>query len=295
MAVKHLQEVATGAGMTADQVKALIDLPEDAADFKADTYVTPLREAVATAVRNDPKFYETINAENLPKEVVKKFETEQYGRAASQVRGYMLKAVGLTEKEFADLGEEGKKLDVFTPAFAKKLAEGKVSDKQLQQTLIEANKKIEELEAGTPAIEKKYADQYEAKFAETQFNMHVLTNLAAVPGLKVQPGYVAGVIGAKLKAQYAVVLGEDGTPVLRQKANPTLDVLVDGKTPLTLAAAITAIANADNLVETKKKVDEKTGKTEVDKDGKGGLKISGHVNDKMARRLAEEAKANGGA
>lgn len=295
MAVKHLQEVATGAGLSADQVKALIDLPEETADFKADTYVTPLREAVATAVRNDPKFYESINRENLPKEVLKTLEAEQYGRAASQVRANMLKAVGLTEKEFADLGEDGKKLDVFTPAFAKKLAEGKVTDKQLQQALIEANTKIEQLEAGAPAIEKKYADQYEARFAETQFNAHVLTNLAAVPGLKVQPGYVAGVIGSKLKSLYAVVLGEDGTPELRQKANPTLQVLVDGKTPLTLAAAIATIATADNLVDTKKKVDGKDGKTEVDSDKKGGLKMSGNVNDKVQRRLAEESKANGGA
>lgn len=112
---KHLEQVLTDVGISADEVKKLVELPEDAKDFKTDTYVAGIRTTQETAIKNDPKFYEGLNKDNLPKEFVKQLETEQYGRAASLVRTNMLKAVGLTEKDFEALGDEGKKIDVFTP------------------------------------------------------------------------------------------------------------------------------------------------------------------------------------
>lgn len=289
--LKHLEQVLTATGLPADQVKALVDLPEDAADFTADPYVAPIRTNVETQVKNDPKFYETINKENLPKEFLQKLESEQYGRSAAIVRSNMLKAVGMKEDDFKELGEEGKKIDVFTPAFVKKLSEGKVSDKELQAKLIEANTKIEELTNQAPTIEEKYKTEYEGKVTDFQFQSSVLGHLASVQGLTALPKYLQGEITRQLKAKYAFAV-EDGAVELRQKDKPTLKVLTDnGTKELTLGAAIDAILVADKLITGKSttKVDTKV---DINTDT-NGLKISKGVNDKIANRIAQDAKASG--
>lgn len=290
--LKHLEEVLKTAGLPEDQVKQLIDLPEDAKDFKADTFVTPLTTTIETKVKNDPKFYEGLNKDNLPKELVKQLEAEQYGRAANIVRSNMLKATGLSEKDFEALGEDGKKIDVFTPAFVKKLSEGKVTDKELQQKLIDATNKIQELEGAGPELEKKYKGEYEVKLNQEKSQFVVLAGLAQVEGLKAPPAYIADKVTAKLREKYTLVI--DGTEAkIRQKANPDLLVLVDNK-ELTFQQALTAIAVADGLVEGQKKVEKKTGTVTVDADpDQGEFKLNSHVNDKMAKRLEQDKKAAG--
>lgn len=292
MAQKHLEEVIKATGLPEDQVKALIELPEDAADFKPDPYVAPIRTNVETAVKNDPKFYEGINKDNLPKEFMEKLTRENYGASAATVRHHMMKAVGLTEKDFADLGEEGKKMEVFTPAFVKKLSEGKVTDKELQTKLMEANQKISDMEAALPETEKKYKGEYESKVAEFQFSAAVLTELASVQGLKAPAKYLATDITGQLKAKYAFEI-VNGVPELRQKDKPTLKVLTDnGTKELTLAGAVAQILEADDLVDKKKATTTTTTTTQVTTQN-GGLKISKNVNDKIAKRLAEDQKAGG--
>jgi hypothetical protein len=289
--LKHLEQVITAAGLPADQVKALVDLPENAENFTADTYVAPIRTNVETAVKNDPKFYETLNKENLPKEFLQKLEAEQYGRSAAIVRSNMLKAVGLKEDDFKELGEEGKKIDVFTPAFVAKLAAGKVTDKELQAKLIEANTKLEELSGQAPAIEEKYKTEYEGKVTDFQFQSNVLGHLASVQGLTAPPKYLQADITRQLKAKYGFAV-EDGAVELRQKDKPTLKVLTDnGTKELTLAAAIDAILVADKLVAGKK-VEKVETKVEINTEG-GGLKIAKGVNDKIANRIAQDAAAGG--
>jgi hypothetical protein len=288
---KHLEEVLTAAGLPADQVAALVALPDDAKDFKPDTFVAPVRTTIETQVKNDPKFYEGLNKENLPKEFVKQLEQEQYGRAAVIVRGNMLKAVGLAEKDFEALGDEGKKIEVFTPAFVKKLSEGKVTDKELQQKLIDANTKIAELEGATPQLEEKYKTQYEKQLSEEKTQFVVLASLAQVQGLKAPANFIADKITARLRDKYAIVVtGLDA--VIRQKDKPDLKVLVDGKTELTLNDAILAELKAvDLVIDPKKKTDKKDGTVVVEVEpGKGDFKLNSHVNDKISKRLAEEGK-----
>ncbi len=292
MAQKHLEDVLTATGLPADQVKALVELPADAPEFKTDGYVQPIRTNVETQVKNDPKFYEGINRDNIPKDFLKTLEAEQYGRSANQVRANMLKAVGLTEKDFSELGDEGKKIDVFTPAFVKKLGEGKVGSKELQDKLIEANTKIQEMEASAPTIEKKYQDQYAAKVQDFQVQNGVLATLSAVQGLKAPAKYLAPSILAQLSGKYAFAIDGDNVEI-RQKDKPDLKVLVDnGTKPLTLEAAISSILETDGLVDKKKTTTTTTTTTKVDT-GATGLKISSNVNDKINKRLAEDAKAGG--
>jgi hypothetical protein len=292
MAQNHLEEVLKATGLPEDQVKALVELPADAADFKTDGYVAPIRTNVETQVKNDPKFYEGLNKDNLPKEFVQKLEAEQYGRSAAIVRGNMLKAVGLTEKDFADLGEDGKKIDVFTPAFVKKLSEGKVTDKELQAKLIEANTKIQEMEAALPETEEKYKAEYATKIADFQIATGVINELASVPGLKAPAKYLADNVTNQLRAKYAFEL-VNGQVEIRQKDKPTLKVLTDnGTKELTLAGAIDQILTADDLVDKKKATTTTTTTTKVDT-SETGLKISKNVDDKIKKRLAEDAKAGG--
>lgn len=289
---KHLEEVLTATGLPADQVKALVELPENAPDFKPDTYVAPIRTNVETQVKNDPKFYETLNKENLPKEFVQKLEAEQYGRSAAIVRSNMLKAVGLKEDDFKDLGEEGKKIDVFTPAFVKKLSEGKITDKELQAKLIEANQQIETLKGEVPKLEEKYKGQFDAQIAEYQLSSSALAHLASVQGLKAPAKYLNTDIVNQLKTKYAFEV-VNGVPEPRQKDKPTLKVLTDNNTKeLTLAGAIDAILKADGLIDPKATTKVET-KVDIKTDGAGGLKISSNVNDKISKRIAEDAKAAG--
>jgi hypothetical protein len=284
---KHLEEVLTTAGLTPEQVKALVDLPEDTKDFKAETHITPISTATETRIKNDPKFYEGLNKENLPKEFVKQLEQEQYGRAATIVRSNMLKAVGLTDKDFEALGDDGKKIDVFSTAFAKKLSEGKVTDKELQQKLIEATTEIETLKAGQPELETKLKTKYEQQLSEEKTGFVVLAHLATVPGLKVSASLISEKVTSKLRENYAIVV--NGTEAaLRQKEKPDLKVLVGGK-ELTFEAAVMDVLKSFNAVEPDKKTQTKTGTVTVDvTPGDGTFKLNSHVNDKIGKRLKEE-------
>lgn len=289
MAQVHLEQVLTAAGLTPDQVKAVVELPADAPEFKTDDYVAPIRTNVETAVKNDPKFYEGLNKENLPPAFVKQLESEQYGRSAAQVRTNMMKALGLKEDDFKELGDDGKKIEVFGPAFAKKIAEGKVTDKELQTKLMEANTQIEQLTGKEAEIEKKYADKYAATVTEFQIAGGVLSTLANVQGLKAPAKYLAEGITNQLKAKYGFEM-VNGVPELRQKDKPTLKVLTaNGTKEVTLGDAIGEILKADGLIDPKQTTTSTT-TTTVKTDG-DGLKISKSVNDKMQKRIAEDEKA----
>jgi hypothetical protein len=97
---------------------------------------------------------------------------------------------------------------------------------------------------------------------------------------------------AQLNGKYAFAVDGD-TVEIRQKDKPDLKVLVDnGTKPLTLEAAISSILETDGLVDKKKTTTTTTTTTKVDT-GATGLKISTNVNDKINKRLAEDAKAGG--
>lgn len=287
---KHLEEVLAKTGLTPEQVKTIADLPEDAKDFKPEDHVTAIRSSVETAIKNDANFWEGLDEKNVGQPLLKKIEANQYGRAANIVRSTILKATGLTEKDFEALGEEGKKIEVFGKEFAKKMTEGKVTDKELQTKLIEANTKIAELEGSLPEIETKFKTQYETKANDEKVDFIVLAHLGSLQsGLKAPAHYIADKVAAKLKADYAIVV-TGTTAALKQKSNPQLDVLTDNNTKrLTLEDAIKKIVTDDGLFEVKKTEKEK-GQNEIEIEGAGKLKL-GHVSDKIKKRIEEEKAA----
>lgn len=298
MAVNHLESVLTTAGLPADQVKALLGLKEDDQEFKPDQYVGTLRTNVEQQVVNDPKFYEGLTVEGLTKNapnLLKTLEANQYGRAANILRSNVLKAVGMKEDDFKDLGDEGKKIEIFAPAFAKKLSEGKVTDKELQTKLMEATTQLEDLKKQQPELEQKYQSQADQTVADRTFNMIVLAQIAQVQGLKAPAKYVYKDVAAQLKNLYGFAITGDGLDAeLRQKDKPDLKVLTkDNTKPLTLSDAIQAILVQDELVDTKKSTTKINGTVDVKTDQQTGLKVSGNVNKKIQDRIAQDSKAAG--
>lgn len=293
MAQTHLEQVATAAGLTPEAVKAIIELPADAKDFKTDEHVTALHGVVGNALKNDAKFYEDLTIEKLPPTVKKALEQEQYGRAANIARSNMLKNANLTEKDFEELGEEGKKLDKFIPALMAKFSAGKITDKQLQEGMLKAKQELEQLKDQLPGLEKKYADQYETRVAGFQNSANVLATIAQVPGLKVPASLVGRAIQDQLAANYTLVL-VNGQTELRQLDKPELKVLVDnGTKELTLERAVTELLTKEKAIDeeaAKKSTTKVNGKTEIENDGKGNLKLSPHVNGRLAKRMEQEAK-----
>jgi hypothetical protein len=67
MAQVHLEQVLTAAGLPADQVKTLVELPADAKDFKTDDHIVPIRTNVETQVKNDPSWRLNSTAGPLPR------------------------------------------------------------------------------------------------------------------------------------------------------------------------------------------------------------------------------------
>lgn len=295
MAVNHLEQVLTTAGLPADQVKALIDLKEDAPDFKPDTYVAPIRTTVETAIKNDAEFYKGLNKENLPKEFLRDVEKDQYGKAANQVRTNLLKNAGLTEKDFADLDEEAmKKLDVFTPAFIKKVSEGKVTDAELQKKLMEANQKIEDFTKKEPEIEEKYKAAAEQEKAAFIFDAAIINSLAKVQGLKVPPDYIAEKVAAKIREVYDYKAAGKSVELLQK--GKTLQAMDGGTKLLTLDKAVADLVTKEmpEAIQAKKTITTQKGKTGVVDGDDGELPVrSSHVDEKLQKRLAEDAKLAG--
>lgn len=294
MAQKHLEQVLTAAGLPQDKVTELVGLPEDQADFKADGYVAPVHTQIETKVKNDPRFYEGISKDSIPKEFLKQLEGEQYGRVANIVRSTMLKATGLSEEDFKDLGDEAKKIEVFTPAFVKKLNKGEISVQELQTKLMAANSEVERLKGLEPEIDKKYKGQYDALYANTQFSASVLAHLASVQGLKAPAKFLVDQIANELKNQHAFAI-VNGAVDLRQKEKPELNIMTENGTKiLTLGAAINAILDREDLITKDKKLEKQTGGGKLDVTPEGGkLKVSSHVSDKANRRIEEDKRFAG--
>jgi hypothetical protein len=295
MAQKHLEQVLTAGGLTPDQVKAIVDLKDDATDFKAEDQIAPILTSVETRIKNDPKFYEGINETNLPKEFLRKLEGAQYGRSATEVRKNVIANLGLNEADFA--GDEFKPLDKFLPAVLAKITSGKLTDKDLQQKLVEANTKLAQMEADLPNVEKRHKDAAEERISNMTFDLQVMTTLGSVPGLKVGAAVISDKIAAMIKSKYAFeIVGGIAEP--RQKDKPTLAAMsTDGKKILTLKDVVEETAKSLDVIDPewdkKKKTVQQNGKTTLDVDPEAGkgFKVSPHVKGKIEKQIEKEKEA----
>lgn len=281
MAQEHLNSLITASGLEATDIEAILALPaEGEQDLTA--YKGKIHTAIETEIKNDPKFWEGLDENNLNEGLKKKIEAQQYGRAANIVRSKALKALGMKEDDLADLTDDEKKnVETFISKAAEKYASSKVSDKQLQADLQAARKKLEDLEADIPTREGKIKQEYETKFNSEKLDFIILAELAGIENLKAPAQYIVKELAASLKDENAFVInGLKATP--KQKSNPNLDVL-EGSKALSLKDLIVKKLKADGLIAEPEKSGAQKGSTKVDvnPDGNGGLAISGHILEKI--------------
>lgn len=285
MAQEHLNVLLNNLGLEPTDIEAIQGL-EEGAEFTPDDYVGKIISKSETAVKNDPKFWESLDENNVNEGFKKKIEAQQYGRAVNTVRQKTLKAFGLKDEDVADLSEEEKKnLEVFISKAAEKYSSTKVSDKQLQAELLEARKKYEELELKIPESEGKIKQDYEERFNNEKLDFILLAELAELSTthkLKAPPAYLIKELAASLKDANAFVI--NGLKALpKQKSNPSLDV-VEGSKILTTKDLILKKLLADGLIEEadpNPQPGKGTFKARVEPDGAGKLGISADVLAKI--------------
>lgn len=297
MALKHIEQVLTTAGLPADQFKALNELPDDAPDFKPDAYTAPIRTAVETAVKNDPTFYESLTPESLapvaPK-LLKTIEAAQYGQAADRNRTKLLQAFGYTRKDLGDISdEEFKSPEGFAKALGAKLANGKLTDAEIQKALMAANEKIQKLESEEiPNLSKKYQDEANTTVSERTFELVSLSTLASVEGLNTPAIDLAPALHRELRSRYDwKVDGMDVVPM--QKGKNLRAMNANNTKELSLNDAVNAIVD-ERKWSTKKtsKTTKDEGTSRIDTDGDTGeYKVPAHVAPKMQKLIDSQKTA----
>lgn len=289
-----VETLLTTAGLPAEDVTKIINIPEaEQATFDVKPYAEKVKNNYQTQFKNDPEFFSTLTIETLPPEVKKKLEGAQFARAANITREKLLKGLGLTEADLADLTEEQKKeLDHYIPAIAEKYVKTRAGDKELQAQLIEARKKNEQY---GPEYETKIKNQYETeanqKVTAAIFNANLIGELSAIPGLKIAAADIAKTANDILQSKYAFEKVGDFSVELRQKANPTMKVLKGNTSQeLTLKDALQEIATERGWIEAEKESGTGTGTTKIVPGKSGTLQmVPPHLQGKISKKIAAEA------
>jgi len=286
---KHIQDILIAAGIPAEDAERIDSLPEaDQATFDSKPYMDKVKESYKTQFQNEPEFFTDLTLEKLPPAVKKKVESAQYGRAANVMRDKFLKGLGMSDADIADLTDEQReKLEQFIPAVTEKYAKTKAGDKQLQQDLIEARKKLEGYDGYEDKIKVKYETESNQKIAAAIFRANLIGELSRIPGLKISASDIAKTADEIVNSKYAFERVGDFGVELRQKANPQMKVLKDNSShELTLSEALLEIAKERKWVEEEKEQRNGSGVIKVTP-GKEGLMagIPPHLQDRISSKI----------
>lgn len=288
-----VETLLTTIGIPQEDITAISSLSEeDQKTFDAKPYAEKVKTNYQTQFKNDPEFFNGITIETLPPDVKKKLEGGQFARAANIVRDRLIKGLGMSEADYADLPEETKeKLESFVPAIAEKYAKTKAGDKQLQADLIEARKKLESYNGYEDQIKTKYETEANQKVTSAIFNAALIGELSSIPGLKIAASDIAKTANDLLQSKYSFEKVGDFSVELRQKANPQMKVLKEGSSQeLTLKEALINIATERGWIDSKKDEGKGSGSIEIKPDGKGGLTmVPPHLQSKISTKIAAEA------
>lgn len=293
----HVESLLTSIGLPAEDVITILSTPEDkVAAFDAKPFADKVKGNYTMQLQNDPAFFSDQTIEKLPKDVLKKIEGSQFARAANIVRQKFIKALGMTEADYADLSEDQQKeLDSFIPAIAEKYTKTKAGDKQLQADLITARKELEKLSGLEETLKTKYEGESNKKISDIIFNANLIAELSSLEGLKIPAGDLAQTAVAAILGKYGFEKTGDFAVELRQKANPAMKVLKNGSSQeMTLKDAVIELATERNWIEKESKVDPKKGsgkvKIEVDPSN-DGLKtvVAPHLQEQISKKIAAEA------
>jgi hypothetical protein len=296
---KHIEQLLTDAGLPAEDIQAIISLPEDKqGTFDSKPYAEKINSHFSTIHQNDPKFFDSITVEKLPPVVKKQLESGQYARATNIAKEKIAKALGFTEEEIKDLTtDDYKALDFFVPAITEKWTKSKSGSKETQEQLIEARKQLEKFGPNyEKELDTKYKTQYEnesnQKINTALFNAALIGELSSIQGLKIAASDIAKTAHDILLSKFGFERVGDFGIELRQKDNPQMKVLKQNSSQaLTLKDALHEIAVERNWVEAEEKKDGKIikGKVEPGKNGQQTLNvIAPHLQDKISKKIAAE-------
>lgn len=289
---KHIETLLTNIGITPEDATAIVESTDD---MDVSQYVEKVKTNYKTQLQNDPEFFAF---DKLPADVKKKIESGQYARATNVTKEKLAKALGFTPEEIKDLEtDDFKALDYYVPAIADKWTKGKSGDKEIQAQLIDARKQLEKFDGMEERLKMKYESETGQKIASVIFNASVLSELAAIPGLKISATDIAKTANEILQSKYAFERVGDYSIELRQKSNPTMKVLKPNSSKeLTLKEAIQEIVKerawAADVDEDDDGADKnRSGKVKIVPD-KGKLSmIAPHLQDKISKKIAAEAAA----
>lgn len=283
----------TSLGISAEDAATIAATPEtDAATFDAAPYAEKVRSNYKTQFENDPAFFSDATIEKLPIEIRKRMESSQFGRAAKIVTDKLLKGLGMTEADYADLPDEQKeKIELLIPAIADRYTKTKAGDKQLQADLIAARKQLEaygpDYETG---IETKYKTQAETTVSNAIFNAALIGELSAIPGLKIAAGDIAKTANDILQSKYGFERVGDYSVELRQKDNKSMKVLkANSSHELTLREALTEIATERGWIEKPAASGNGSGIITTVAPTNGVLNMMPpHLQDRIGKKIAAE-------
>lgn len=291
---KIVEALLSKVGIPSEDISKVLSVPEaEQEQFDVSPYVDKIKTNYQTQLQNDPHFFNDLTLEKLPDTVKKKVESGQYGRATNVAKEKIAKALGFTSEEIKDLeADEYKALDFYIPAILEKWTKNKSGDKQTQEQLIQARKKLEEYDGYEDKIKTKYEAETNQRVNSIIFNSAVVGELSTIPNLKISAADIAKTAHDILQSKYSFERVGDYGIELRQKQNPQMKVLKGNTSQeLTLKEALTEIAVERGWVDKEKTPEGPVkGKIEVKPDGKGSLTmVAPHLQKKIGDKINAEA------
>lgn len=290
---KHIESLLAGIGIPAEDVTKIISLPEaEQESFDINPYTEKVKTNYQTQLQNDPAFFTDLTLEKLPADIKKKLESGQYARATNVTKEKIAKALGFTTEEIKDLEtDDYKALDYYIPAILNKWTKNKSGDKELQQQLIEARKKLEGFDGIEDKLKTKYETETNQRIADVMLNSNIVGELSAIPNLKIAATDIVKTAIDLLKSKYGFEMVDGYQVELRQKSNPQMKVLKPNSSQeLTLKEAVQEIAKERGWVEEETDPKKGGGKIIVKPGEKGKLTmVAPHLQEKISAKIAAEA------
>lgn len=272
MPEQHVQ-LMKGLGFNDEQIQAIESLtpeqmktwkpddPEALKVFNPNELVTTVQTGIKNTLTNDPEFLKTIPEDKINPEILKKYEKGQYARFQNELEEVAIKKLGLDPTDLS--AEDKKSIKGLVEKLAVTYASKKGGAAGLQEMQTKLSAALQELDqTKTQHAEALKTELEKNNGANTAKLIKTLTKveLSSLPDvtLAVGAGYISEPVLSALSEKYAVVLDANENLDLKQKANPTLDVVDSKGKKVTFQQAL------------REEVLEKKLGTEAKKDDNGG-------------------------
>jgi hypothetical protein len=275
MAKQHI-ELLKALNVPEEKITALEAMKDDdLKEWKPDEYVSTITGGLKTILSNDSEFLASIPKDKISPAILKEIEKGQYARFQNELEEVAIKKLGLDPN---DLTAEDKKSikgyveKVATTYLAKK---GNVDGlAKMQSDLLLSQQNLEQLKTdhdkNLQAELQKVNTAKDARILRTVARVE----MSSIEGVKlnVAAKFVTDPVLQAITSKYALVLDDSDEIHIKQKDNPTLDVMEKGKKLTFADVAKQTILDYKLGVEEKQADpnDPKNKKTKVIIGGEGG-------------------------